>query len=101
MGIDKGSNYKVLTKSYKDCLVISKYLNVTTYCYQSELYIPDTLLGNTKWILYDNDETGIKTSKQISEKFNISNITLSEKDAFKLLKKDESQLIKELNEKIR
>jgi hypothetical protein len=102
MGIDKNSEFKVLTKSYKDCLVISKYLNVTTYCYQSELYIPDVLLDDTKFILYDNDETGIKTSNLISNKFNITNITLdNSKDAFGLLKKSEDLLIKELNEKIR
>lgn len=92
---------KILTKSLKDAIILRLATGVITYTYQNELYMPDELLPNTKWVIYDNDETGQRQSNLIKDKFNVANIKLQGgKDAFEIAKKiGLNELTEQWNEK--
>lgn len=89
---------KILCTSLKDALSLRFILNVDTYSYQSENYIPDTILEGTTHICIDNDETGIRYGNLMKEKFGLEIIKPLNKDVFDDLKqyKDNIQFLKNL-----
>lgn len=89
-GLNRENNNFILTKSRKDRAILKK-LGIESYAFSSEIYVPDTLPYNTKYILYDNDETGIKQAKIFVEKFNLIPIEIPKINKIK----DISDLAKE------
>lgn len=89
---------KILCTSLKDALALKFILDIETYSYQSESYIPDEILPDTTHICIDNDETGIKYGNKMKEKFGLEIITPLNKDVFDDLKeyKDNLQFIKNI-----
>lgn len=85
-------DYLIITKSKKDALVL-KVLNKQVIATQSE--VPDIEIGyhlkdkfDTVFILYDNDDTGLKMSNLLCKKYGFTNIVLPSKE------KDISDFIK-------
>jgi len=85
---------KILFTSKKDRLVFRQMLlkynlddEYYTYNYQSESYIPDNLLGNTRYMLRDMDYPGLQYSRQLKELFNINILELPDcKDVYEYVK---------------
>lgn len=89
---------KILCTSLKDALSLRFILGVETYSYQSESYIPDTILPDTTHICIDNDETGVRYGNTMKEKFGLEIIKPLNKDVFDDLKeyKDNIQFLKNI-----
>lgn len=96
----------IITKSLKDIMVLNK-LGYNAISPQSEgVDIPKEIIDNLKfrfkyiYILYDNDEQGINSSKQLAKKYNLVRLELGtiEKDISDYVKahgiKDAKKLIK-------
>lgn len=70
----------IITKSYKDIIVINEYSNYTAISLSNERVPTEKIINWLKskfeniYILFDNDETGIKFSNQFSKEYNIPNI---------------------------
>ena len=68
-----GGDMLILTKSYKDVIIINEYMEIPSIAFQSENSIPSDKVvkyfkGKFKEviILYDNDEPGIEAAKKFS-----------------------------------
>lgn len=92
----KKDKYVVLTKSYKDFLMLHK-LNVNACALLNEGIIPTeqqmSLIAQygTPVILFDNDEKGIATSKKICELYNCTYLQIPDgnyKDTFDFIYKE-------------
>lgn len=100
----EGNNTLLITKSFKDAIILSKILDYTIHAYQNEGVIPD--IDYSKYdeviVLYDHDKAGIRSSEKLLEQINNSNKKIiffecEEKDAYEIVKaKSIRQLKREL-----
>ncbi len=77
------TNELIITKSQKDRLTLNYHLDMPSIALQNEgSYLPDDFMNYLNslfpkvWLLFDNDDAGIKASKKISEKYNIQELHL-------------------------
>jgi len=78
IGMNKNSDFIVLTKSRKDRLALKLLLDIDSYSFPSENMLPFLLPYKTALVFYDNDydkpalkNTGLKRGREISSRFNI------------------------------
>jgi len=102
--INYAKEHIIITKSYKDYLVLKRLDYNVIAVHTESIVISDELLDKLRMkfkiiaVLYDNDTTGIRNSCEFCKNKKLKNIILTEKDPFDfLIKRSVLELTKEID----
>lgn len=103
--LQKDNNDLIITKSQKDRIILDYHLGYNTIALQNEgCLIPEKLVEKIKnfknqYILFDNDNAGIKNAEKLCQQYNFNNIYIRQfKDVYEGYKKYSINSLKKIIE---